>query len=164
MPRVIVDSNAALGNPSFFSETKLLTGAKYAESVLTSSFRKTRAAFVPDILEATSHHASKVAFLNQKHSPSPNPLISAAHLSFAEHYPLKLTPDVIWLVILQGVATHINSDPERYRSVLVAHEGKKKLDVRCDDIVRGNSSTKWAGEPPPCGCNVCNDTDFSNLP
>jgi Domain of unknown function (DUF4419) len=148
MPRVIVDANAALGDASYFPATKLLTGVKYADSMLSSEFRHTEEDS-NDILEATSHHTSAATFLNQKYSPSPNPLIAAAHLAFAEHYPLRLTPDVIWLVILQGLATHINADPERYRSVLVAYEGKKTLKVRCDDIVRGSSNTKWAGKRHP---------------
>eukprot|EP00195_Chlamydomonas_chlamydogama_P008572 CAMPEP_0202890174 /NCGR_PEP_ID=MMETSP1392-20130828/675_1 /ASSEMBLY_ACC=CAM_ASM_000868 /TAXON_ID=225041 /ORGANISM="Chlamydomonas chlamydogama, Strain SAG 11-48b" /LENGTH=435 /DNA_ID=CAMNT_0049573703 /DNA_START=82 /DNA_END=1389 /DNA_ORIENTATION=- len=56
-----------------------------------------------------------------------NHLVLAVHLAFAQHYPLVLTPDAIWVTILQGLSAHINSDPEKYRKLLVAHEGKKEL-------------------------------------
>ena len=65
-----------------------------------------------------------------------NPLLQAVHYSFAEHHSLKLTPDHIWLTICQGISLHINASPEKYRSLLVNHGGKKKLEIRRDDFER----------------------------
>src|SRR5689334_5646529 len=31
-----------------------------------------------------------------------NPLVEAIHLAFSQHLPLTLTPDAIWLTIVQG--------------------------------------------------------------
>jgi hypothetical protein len=61
-----------------------------------------------------------------------HPLVSAVSLAFAEHRPLALSPDMIWLLITQGVAQHINLNAERFRSKLVAHEGKKEIKVLVD--------------------------------
>lgn len=47
--------------------------------------------------------------------------------AYGEHYPLVISPDVIWTVICQTLATHILSDSEKYRSKIVRHEGK--LDI-----------------------------------
>jgi len=33
-----------------------------------------------------------------------HPLLGAVHVAFAEHRPLVLSPDALWLTILQGVA------------------------------------------------------------
>jgi hypothetical protein len=33
-----------------------------------------------------------------------HPLIAAAHLAFSQHRPLLLSPDVIWVTIVQGLA------------------------------------------------------------
>src|SRR5262245_54738882 len=38
-----------------------------------------------------------------------HPLIAAAVLAFKQHYPLVLSPDMIWLTILQGVAQHVQN-------------------------------------------------------
>jgi len=63
-----------------------------------------------------------------------NQLVMAVHLAFARHYPLVVKPDVIWVTILQGLSAHINSDPEKYRKLLVAHEGKEELEVVDDAL------------------------------
>lgn len=43
---------------------------------------------------------------------------------FAEHRPLVLRPDVIWLIICQTLTNHINENAEQYRDQIVNHEGK----------------------------------------
>lgn len=50
--------------------------------------------------------------------------------SYAEHRPVVITPDMIWTVICQGFSRHINMDPEKYRLMLVCHEGKMGLEVK----------------------------------
>lgn len=39
-----------------------------------------------------------------------NGLIAALHLCWSNHYPLVLTPDMIWLCIAQGFALHVNAN------------------------------------------------------
>ena len=53
-----------------------------------------------------------------------NGLISAIHTAWSSHYPLTLTPDIIWLCIAQGLAQHINTDynAEKLRHLFVEHE------------------------------------------
>lgn len=60
---------------------------------------------------------------------STHALLGSVHRAFAEHRPLVLSPDVVWLTIAQGVAQHIRLHAEALRSRLVRHEGKKKLVV-----------------------------------
>ena len=56
-------------------------------------------------------------------------LIETVHLAFAEHRPLILSPDCMWMVISQGFSHHINQDTDKYRARLVKHEGKEELTV-----------------------------------
>jgi hypothetical protein len=37
-------------------------------------------------------------------TPAIHPLLAAVHVAFAEHRPLVLSPDTIWLTIAQGTA------------------------------------------------------------
>jgi len=76
---------------------------------------------------------------------STNPLIAAAYKAFKDHYALTLAPDDIWLTFIQGLAGHVNIDPEKWRHHFVAHEGKKKLDVRRDGFSKGSSDNDWQG-------------------
>jgi hypothetical protein len=73
-----------------------------------------------------------------------HPLIAAAHLAFSEHRPLVLSPDVIWVTITQGLAQHVRLNPERHRTLLVRHEGKRQLTVERNDLHRGSPENPWA--------------------
>merc|ERR1719270_274940 len=58
-------------------------------------------------------------------------------IAYNFHQDLVLRPDDIWLLISKGLATHINTDPEQYRHLLVDFEGKRKITVETDDVVPG---------------------------
>jgi hypothetical protein len=59
-----------------------------------------------------------------------HPLIAAAALAYQKHYPLALTPDVLWLTILQGVAQHIANHSGVLQARLVTHQTKMELVVQ----------------------------------
>ena len=50
-------------------------------------------------------------------------------IAFAEHRPVVITPDMIWLLICQGFSYHIRQHPEAFRSQIVSHKRKKQLIV-----------------------------------
>eukprot|EP00737_Agarophyton_chilense_P000504 gb/GEZJ01000562.1/.p1 GENE.gb/GEZJ01000562.1/~~gb/GEZJ01000562.1/.p1 ORF type:complete len:308 (-),score=44.87 gb/GEZJ01000562.1/:588-1511(-) len=58
--------------------------------------------------------------------------------AFANHYPLTLSPDHIWIVIAYGAAKHINKNAEALRERFVSFEGKKALIIEKDDAVMGH--------------------------
>lgn len=60
------------------------------------------------------------------------PLLSAVGRAFAEHRPLVLSPDAVWLTIMQGVAQHVRLNAEELRPQLVNHVGKKRLSIVSD--------------------------------
>jgi hypothetical protein len=69
-----------------------------------------------------SHRAS--ASIRRVH-----PLIDAVDTAFSWHWPLKISPDAIWMTIEQGFAHHVNENAESLRPRLVRHEGKVPLVV-----------------------------------
>ena len=76
---------------------------------------------------------------------SSHPLIDAVHVAFAEHYPLTLSPDDVWLCIAQGFALHVEANAEALRSRLVRHQGKLEIGVRRDEFVKGSPDNDWQG-------------------
>ncbi len=56
-----------------------------------------------------------------------HPFIAAVSQAFNHHHPLLLTPDVIWLLISQGLSEHINHHAAVVRSRFIKHHGKKEL-------------------------------------
>lgn len=89
--------------------------------------------------EAVSDYDSKVI-----HSAALHPLVAAALFAFCDHRPLVLGPDVMWCVVLQGLANHIRRDPDSFRHHFVSHEGKKTIKVRRDDFVPGDPDNPWS--------------------
>jgi hypothetical protein len=69
------------------------------------------------------------------------------HTAFAQHLEWSISPDDIATIIGQGIAEHINMNPESHRAKLVDFaEGKKKnVEVRRDEFVPGSKENDWLG-------------------
>ena len=72
-----------------------------------------------------------------------NSFVEAVHTAYQSHYPLTLSPDIIWQCAAQGFAIHVNKNAEKLRHMFVAHEGKNKLVVRMDSFVKGSPDNNW---------------------
>ena len=70
-------------------------------------------------------------------------LLQASHVAFDEHRPLVLSPDILWITIVQGLALHINADPERFRKTFVDFEGKQEIEVEHDGLIKGALENPW---------------------
>ncbi|MFD0276889.1 DUF4419 domain-containing protein [Kitasatospora sp. NPDC127111] len=67
------------------------------------------------------HHRSAATLLEgephlrpEESEPTWSLLLRAAHLAFAGHLPLSLSPDVLWYAVVHEVAVHVRLDPDRY--------------------------------------------------
>lgn len=49
--------------------------------------------------------------------------------AYADHHGIELSPDVIWLLISQGLAHQIKEEPEKYHDIIARCQGKEKLTV-----------------------------------
>lgn len=70
-------------------------------------------------------------------------LVVSTYLAFANHQHLVLSPDAVWLTILQGLSHHIHLDPEAYRDLLVDHQGRLMIKVEPKDFVEGSPENPW---------------------
>jgi hypothetical protein len=73
-----------------------------------------------------------------------HPVMAAVDLAFNQHRPLVLSPDMLWLLIAQGFANHVNVHAEELRPRLVKHAGKTVVEVRRDDFIKGSPENPWA--------------------
>ena len=80
-------------------------------------------------------------------STSINPFIAAVHRAYAEHRPLSISPEMIWLLICQGFSKHINYNSEKLRDKFVDFEGKKKIKIRTESLSsefkKGSPNSPW---------------------
>ena len=64
--------------------------------------------------------------------------------AFDKHYSLVLSPDMIMLLISQGIATHINENAERLRDKLVDFEGQRTLKIVMNgDLLEQEEAWDW---------------------
>jgi hypothetical protein len=75
-------------------------------------------------------------------APAVHPLLAAVHVAFAEHRPLALSPDAVWLTIAQGTALHVRLHAEELRPRLVRHQGRQRLQVEFRGVPA--SAEDWA--------------------
>ncbi len=80
--------------------------------------------------------------LVENHS-SLNSFVEGVHTAYAKHYPLVVSPDMIWQCVAQGFGIHVNKNAEKLRHCFVEHEGKKKIVVRMDHFVKGSQDNNW---------------------
>ena len=52
--------------------------------------------------------------------------------AYANHRPFVLSPDMIWLLINQGFARHVNANQESMRDLFVDFSGKQSLIVKAN--------------------------------
>ena len=71
------------------------------------------------------------------------PVLAAVYTAFSQHRPLVLTPDAVWITIVQGVAHHMTVHGERLRSRFVAHQGTLELGFSCRDWVVRSPENPW---------------------
>ena len=63
--------------------------------------------------------------------------------AYAEHRPLALSPDMIWVLISQGFARYVNAHAEELRDQFVDHDGKIHLVVKSEkDLL--SEDVDWA--------------------
>lgn len=74
-----------------------------------------------------------------------HPFMESLYHSYALHMPLILSPDMVWLLICQGFATHVNQNSDSLRDMIVSFEGKKLISIRRDDFVKGAPNNDWEG-------------------
>ena len=71
----------------------------------------------------------KISFVNYE-----APLLNGFYKAHSIHYPIRLKPDDIWLLIIQAFSNHININSEEFRKMFVNFDGKKILKINFDCV------------------------------
>ncbi|MCO5578965.1 hypothetical protein L7F22_032816 [Adiantum nelumboides] len=61
--------------------------------------------------------------------PSDHGFVRAVFRAYSHHHNLVIRPDDVWLAILVQFGFYVNTNAEAFRSLFVAHQGKKELTV-----------------------------------
>ena len=61
------------------------------------------------------------------------PVLEGFYTAHTNHYPLRITPDDIWLLIVQAFSNHVNANYQELRKYFVNFNGKKELIIDDDN-------------------------------
>ena len=114
---------------------------KYIVPVLTESERRERLGIKYYSLDNSYIAAS---FCNTRMSTADAPFFTGMVQAFADHRPVSLSPDVIWMLISQAFSHEVNADPERFRDKFVDFDGKVDLIVETDQALY-SPDFDWTG-------------------
>ena len=77
--------------------------------------------------------------------PSPSSLFfQAVHCAYANHHALGLRPEVLMYLINAVVAETVRRNPEEYRSLFTTANVNVDVNVRHDDLEKGNPESPWS--------------------
>ena len=78
-----------------------------------------------DTLGHSFNENQSLAFLDKN-----VPLLNGFYTAHINHYPIRIKPDDIWLLIVQAFSHHVNANSEELRNYFVDFSGKKELIVK----------------------------------
>lgn len=62
-----------------------------------------------------------------------HPILEGYYQSYAKHIPVTVSPDILWMLIVQGFSRHIDQNAEKLRYKFVDFDGQKTLIVNGDE-------------------------------
>ena len=73
--------------------------------------------------------ASPNFYTSKVYTKGINNILQGFYSAYENHLPIRLTPDIIWLLIVQGFSHHVNYNSKELREKFLNFEGKKKLEI-----------------------------------
>ena len=77
-----------------------------------------------DTLGFSFNDNDSLAYINSK-----VPVLNGFYLAHCNHYPIRIKPDHLWLLIVQAFSNHVNANSEKLRNYFVNFSGQKTLIV-----------------------------------
>ena len=77
-----------------------------------------------DVLDHSLNPEQSLAYIDTN-----VPLLNGFYTAHTNHYPIRIKPDDIWLLIVQAFSNHVNANSEKLRHYFVNFDGKQKLKV-----------------------------------
>lgn len=65
------------------------------------------------------------------------------YLAYSEHRPFTLSPDMIWLLVLQGISNHVNYEHKSGNNLFPQLKEPRTITIRNDNIKLGNPDNPW---------------------
>ena len=124
-------------------ETLKIRSAKVdvnSEVLETVAGKDLLASIMPGDIEASSLRADAAYLKCHEGMAGTHPLLLMLHTAFSGHKPICLTPDVIWLLVCQGVAAHIRLNAHSLREAITGTDEKQTIQIHRNDFRKGRDN------------------------
>ena len=84
--------------------------------------------------------------LNKRIKMTRHPVLTAYYTAFLEHYPAILSPDILWMLILEGFSRHVKLNSEKLKHKFIKSNSDKIVvtqDPKGDKSINKTSSQRW---------------------
>ena len=86
--------------------------------------------------------------LNKMIEMTEHPVLTSYYLAFLDHYPIVLSPDILWMLILEGFSYHVRLNHKRLREKFVKNnQNKNKIivtqEANGDSHINDVTSQRW---------------------
>ncbi len=110
-----------------------------AEALPTVKTHKAAQSLIGGVIEACSDYTADCC-----EDITTNPLVTAVQLAYNQHRPLILSPDMIWLTILQGVSAHVEQHADELSIKLLRNPDERRaVLVSTSDLPPGSPENPW---------------------
>ncbi|OHT08190.1 hypothetical protein TRFO_23326 [Tritrichomonas foetus] len=96
----------------------------------------------PEYIKNNYSNACASSLTNDLALNCDHPVLEGFVRAFIEHRPVTISPDIIWLLIVQGFSYHVEFNSEKLRSKFVDFQGKKTLKISTD-LTDLSDPLKW---------------------
>ena len=84
--------------------------------------------------------------LKKKIEMTEHPVLTAYYTAFLEHYPVIVSPDILWMLILEGFSRHVRLNSKKLKTKFVKRNDDKLViiqDPKDDKNINKVSSKSW---------------------
>ncbi|MBN2727893.1 MAG: DUF4419 domain-containing protein [Bacteroidales bacterium] len=93
-------------------------------------------------LQVTSNTVDSLVSVEDIHNAN-NMFMTMIGVAFANHYPIELSPDDIWLMIIAGVEQHIINNREKYKYKFVLPESDTSIIMINNELSTNSNESTW---------------------
>ena len=73
-----------------------------------------------------------------------HPFVASLHYGFAQHRPVVISPDMVWLMILQGFSKHVQLKHDSLKTSIININATKDINIQRNDYILGSFDNDWA--------------------
>lgn len=129
----ILDTSVVIADDTLME----VNGSSYQESLRSVDFWSEN-----DLQYVSSSINANDLFISQI-EPSQGTFIQSLGLAFADHRPISISPDDIWLVIMQAISKQVAYEPKKFETLIMDKNYKEDVYISENELLENPTPSDW---------------------